>query len=47
MDVGPIPQSKVREYAHRHRLGSLFVRQIAELDRTYLAGRSSKSEAAA
>ena len=45
MDIGPIPQSKINEYADRHGLGELFVKQIQSMDRDYMSNRNSKQAA--
>lgn len=42
MDIGPIPLSKIQDYSDRHSLGDLFVRQILEIDRAYMADRGKK-----
>lgn len=47
MDIGPIPKSKIDDYATRHELGSLFVWQMMELDRRYLDGNADKLKRAA
>ena len=36
LDVGPIPITAIQQYADRHGLGELFIRQILEIDRAYV-----------
>jgi hypothetical protein len=42
MDIGPIPLTAIQDYADRHGLGDLFVRQILEIDRDYLSSRAKE-----
>lgn len=41
MDVGPIPQQAIYDYADRHGLGDLFVMQIMDIDREYMRTRGA------
>jgi len=36
MSMGQIPLTAIQEYADRHELGDLFVKQILLIDREYL-----------
>lgn len=40
MDLGPIPLTAIQAYSDRHELGELFVLQIMEIDRLWLASRN-------
>mgnify|MGYP000190133395 CR=1 FL=1 len=36
MTTGPIPLTAIQDYADRHELGEMFVRQMLEIDRQYV-----------
>ncbi len=36
MSTGQIPLTAIQDYADRHELGDLFVKQILNIDREYL-----------
>jgi hypothetical protein len=40
----PIPLTAIQSYADRHDLGELFVRQILDIDRAYLASQQKPEE---
>lgn len=41
MGIGSIPLTAIQDYADRHELGDLFVRQILTIDRQYVSDQNT------
>lgn len=44
MGLGPIPEWTIQQYADRHELGDLFVRQIIMIDAEFLKNHTQQEK---